>query len=53
LPYLEDWEKSVNEREGFSSKEKEMMLMPRETRLGITVTGIAIIMSITLNYDYF
>lgn len=30
----------MNDREGFSAKEKEMMLMPRETRLGIIVTGI-------------
>jgi len=33
---------SVHEREGFSTREKEMMLMPRETHLGITVTGIAV-----------
>ena len=41
LPYLESWEKSVHERDGFSAKEKEMMLMPKETRLGITETGIS------------
>jgi len=40
MPYLDHWEKSVYAREGFSAKQKEMMLMPKETRLGITVTGI-------------
>jgi len=30
------------EREGFSNKEKELMLLARETRVGITITGIDI-----------
>ena len=42
IPYLEQWEKSVMEREGFSAKEKELMLLARETRLGITITGFYI-----------
>ena len=40
LGYLDDWENSVQKREGFSNKQKSMMLMPVETRQGIRVTGI-------------
>ena len=43
IPYLEQWEKSVMEREGFSAKDKELMLLAREIRIGITITGICII----------
>ncbi|XP_065884658.1 uncharacterized protein [Dysidea avara] len=37
-PYLEKWEKSVMETTGYSNKEKTMMLMPQQTRLGIDAT---------------
>jgi len=39
MGYLKSWEASVSQREGYSAKEKKMMLMPDETLLGITVTG--------------
>ena len=38
-PYLEKWEKSVMETTGYSNKEKTMMLMPQQTRLGIDATS--------------
>ena len=31
LPYLDHWEKTVSEREGFSNAEKNMMLLSQET----------------------
>ena len=39
LPYLDEWEKSVGEREGFTRSEKGMMLLSNETRLGLRITG--------------
>ena len=39
LPYLEQWENSVKKRRGFSDKEKMLMLITKETRAGIKVTG--------------
>ena len=39
LPYLEQWRSSVQKRAGFSDKGKQMMLLAKETRDGITVTG--------------
>jgi len=38
MGYLKSWETSVGQQEGYSAKEK-MMLMPDETLLGINVTG--------------
>ena len=40
LTYLDCWEKSVHDREGFSSAEKKMMLLSQETRNGLRITGI-------------
>jgi len=42
IPYLEQWENTTMAREGFSAKEKELMLLARETRIVITITGIHI-----------
>ena len=39
MPYLREWEESVDNRKGFNKKDKLMMLLARETRVGITVTG--------------
>jgi len=39
LPYLAEWDKSVAGRTGFSDKEKAMMVLTHETRLGIRITG--------------
>ena len=39
LPYLLDWEESVAKRKGYSKKEKAMMVLSNETRLGIQITG--------------
>ena len=39
LPYLDEWETSVSERSGFTKIEKGMMLLSRETRLGLKITG--------------
>ncbi len=40
LKYLEDWEKSVDARVGFSKAEKNKMMLSAETRLGLKFTGI-------------
>ena len=40
IPYLKSWEESVQKRNGFTPQEKAMMLLARETRQGIDVTGI-------------
>jgi hypothetical protein len=40
LGYLDEWRKSVNERKGFTAAEKETMMLSRETREGLTMTGI-------------
>lgn len=40
LPYLDDWEKSVQARKGKLSKtEKNLMMLSRETLLGLRMTG--------------
>lgn len=38
LGFLDNWEKSVKERKGFTNKEKKMMLLSIETRLGLRIT---------------
>ena len=40
LPYLDEWEDSVSERPGFTKTEKGMMLLSRETRMGLRITGL-------------
>ena len=39
LPYLDNWEKSVDERPGFSRDEKNRMLLTPATRLGLRITS--------------
>ena len=39
IPYLDNWERSVQEREGFSNAQKLTMLLSAETRLGLRLTG--------------
>ena len=39
LGYLSAWEKSVEERPGYSKMTKKMMLLSPETRLGLKITG--------------
>ena len=40
LGYLDHWEESVWAREGFTPGEKAMMLLSRETREGLRMTGV-------------
>ena len=40
LPYLERWQKSAQEREGFSDAEVEKMQLSDETLLGLRMTGV-------------
>jgi len=47
LGYLKSWETSVKQCKGFSAKQKKMMLMPEETRQG--VTGILSFINICFN----
>lgn len=41
LPYLEQWERTVAEREGYTDAEKKNMLLSVETSTGLKLTGIA------------
>ena len=40
LSYLDDWERSVNARQGFSKAEKKRMMLSSETLLGLRMTGM-------------
>ena len=40
--FSQEWEKSVESREGFSRSEKNKMLLSKETRDGLKFTGIQI-----------
>ena len=42
LGYLDRWDSSVRERQGFAPAKKELMLMSRVTREGLRVTGMSI-----------
>ena len=39
MPYLKNWETSVENRKGFKKSEKNMMLLSSETRSGLEITG--------------
>ncbi len=52
LKYLEDWEKSVDARVGFSKAEKNKMMLSAETRLGLKFTGIIIEYNYNIIYKY-
>ena len=39
LPYLDQWEKSVEARKEFTKTQKKQMLLSAETRLGLRMTG--------------
>ena len=39
LGYLDQWEKSVQARDGFKAGQKKMMLLSDETLTGIHITG--------------
>ena len=45
LAYLDSWKDSVHKRPGFDKKEKQMMVLPRETVDGIHITGMSIPLS--------
>ena len=39
LPYLDEWERSVNERDGYDDTQKKRMLLSEQTILGLRMTG--------------
>ena len=39
LGYLDDWEKAVKERKGFTDEEKKRMMLSQETLEGLRMTG--------------
>ena len=47
LPYLDNWEKSVESRSGFTNGEKKRMMLSHETLLGLRMTG-----TVKLFWDY-
>ena len=40
LRYLDDWERSVQARQGFTTSQKAMMTLSRETTEGLRMTGL-------------
>ena len=40
LSYLDEWEQSVRQRDGFSASEKNKMQLSPETILGLRLTGV-------------
>ena len=39
MSYLDEWEKSVNDRDGLDEEAKEKMLIAEATRTGLRLTG--------------
>ena len=39
IGFLDKWEECVNERDGFTNKEKKLMILSAETRHGLRITG--------------
>ena len=42
--YLTEWEESVEERECYSKAAKLLMLLSAETRLGLRITGMTLLL---------
>lgn len=42
MHYLEQWEKAVAERKGYTDMEKKSMMLSVETSTGLKLTGITI-----------
>ena len=40
LGYLRDWEQHVNDLPGYTAAQRETMLLSRETREGIKISGV-------------
>ena len=40
LSYINSWESSVQSREGYNASQQNMMLLSRETREGLRITGM-------------
>jgi hypothetical protein len=51
LHYLDDWEQSVKERDGFSTGDKNKMQLSPETILGLKITGVTAFLSNRLCQD--
>lgn len=47
MGYLDKWDKSVNERTGFTGTQKEKMLISRPTREGLRITVLSFIDLVT------
>ena len=37
--YLDEWQRSVEQREGFTTAQKQMMRLSKETLTGLKITG--------------
>ena len=40
IGYLKEWEKSVEQRNGFNAAQKKMMILSNETTEGLKIAGI-------------
>ena len=52
LPYLEEWETSVNNRAQFSDAEKRRMLLSSETILGLRRTSKLCVYRVSFFHHY-
>ena len=39
LGYIEEWQKSIEQREEFTNAQKQMMCLSKETLTGLKITG--------------
>ena len=52
LQYLDDWEMYVNNLEGYTHPQKELMLLSRETRGGIKISQVCLYINSSYIYIY-
>ena len=53
LTYLDDWERSVNCRQGFTKAEKKRMMLSAETLLGMTGIHVYECVYLTSHYSFY
>ena len=49
MKYLDKWEEGVDKCQGFTKAEKEKMILTRETRTGLRITGT---INVYMNNNY-
>ena len=52
LRYLDNWETSVNSRVGFTTVQRNMMMLSQQTLEGLKITGMHVLMCVLSTLDY-